>query len=131
MTPARLLVPLSLALLAACAQKPANVASLDDADDCPLTLSTGQTLILSLPSNPTTGYRWQVRDAAPGVLRSLGPEVYNADQSKELVVGNGGQSVWRFKADSAGTGNLSLTYQQAWDADSAPQERFECVIRVH
>lgn len=129
MTPARLLAPLSLALLAACTQKPANIVSLDDADDCPLSLSTGQTLILSLPSNPTTGYRWQLRDPAASVLRSLGPEVYNADQSKDMV-GSGGQSVWRFKASSAGSGNLSLTYQQAWDADSAPQERFECAIRV-
>ncbi|WP_295471047.1 protease inhibitor I42 family protein [uncultured Pseudomonas sp.] len=125
----RLLAPFSFALLAACAQKPDPIVSLDDPSDCPLTLNSGQTLILSLPSNPTTGFRWQVRDAAPGVLRSLGPEVYNADQSKDMV-GSGGQSVWRYKASSAGSGRLVMTYQQPWEPQAEPQERFECEIRV-
>jgi inhibitor of cysteine peptidase len=41
MPPARLLVPLSFSLLAACAQAPKQIVSLDDQQDCPLTLKTG------------------------------------------------------------------------------------------
>jgi len=40
---------------------------------CPLQLKNGQNLILTLPSNPTTGYRWAIQDSAGGVLRAWGP----------------------------------------------------------
>ena len=65
----------SLSLLAACTQTPSTI-SLDEerVSRCPLELARGQTVLINLRSNPTTGFRWQVQDAAPGVLRSLGPE---------------------------------------------------------
>ena len=77
MTAARLLLPLSLALLAACASAPKQNVSVDNQSACPLQLKTGQNLTLTLPSNPTTGYRWAIQDSAGGVLRGLGPEVYS------------------------------------------------------
>lgn len=89
MTPVRFLAPLSLALLTACAQTPKNIVSIDTQSDCPLALKTGQTLILTLPSNPTTGFRWLTQNPAQNILRSLGPEVYANAESKEMV-GNGG-----------------------------------------
>ncbi|MFJ4142373.1 protease inhibitor I42 family protein [Pseudomonas sp. NPDC089734] len=130
MTPARLLVPLSLVLLTACAQTPKNIVSVDAQSDCPLTLKSGQTLMLTLPSNPTTGFRWQVQNPAQNVLRSLGPEVYNNSQSTEMV-GSGGQSVWRYKATDTGTGRLMLIYQQPWAPEVPPEQAFECEITVN
>ena len=82
----RLLLPLGLALLAACAQqKTGPVVVQDQQDDCPLSLSQGQPLVLTLPSNPTTGFRWVMRDAASNVLQSLGPEVYSTPEDAGLV----------------------------------------------
>ncbi|MBD8573374.1 protease inhibitor I42 family protein [Pseudomonas syringae] len=130
MTSARLLAPISLVLLTACAHTPDAIVSLDDQGDCPLALTRGQTLILSLPSNPSTGFRWQVREPAAGILRSLGPEVYNADKGADVVVGSGGQSVWRYKATEAGTARLLLDYKQPWEPEAAPQNTFECLVRV-
>ncbi|RMQ49809.1 putative Lipoprotein [Pseudomonas cichorii] len=130
MTSARILAPLSLALLTACAQTPKNIVSVDAQSDCPLTLKSGQTLILTLPSNPTTGFRWQIQNPAQNVLRSLGPEVYNNSQSTEMV-GSGGQSVWRYKATDAGAGQLLMIYQQPWTPEAAPEQTFECAITVN
>ena len=67
----RLLTLPALALLTACAHQSGTLELKKDRQ-CPLTLNKGQQLILSLPSNPTTGFRWEVRDAAPSVLQSLG-----------------------------------------------------------
>jgi len=53
----RLLVPVSLALLTACATQPKQNVTLEKQSQCPVRLNSGQNLILSLPSNPTTGYR--------------------------------------------------------------------------
>lgn len=130
MTAARLLVPLSLALLAACAQQPRQIVSVEKQSQCPLKLKTGQTLILTLPSTPTTGYRWKVQTPTPGVLRSLGPEVYSNPEEVGLV-GSAGQSVWRYQAANAGDGRLSMIYQQPWAPEVAPVQIFDCAITVN
>jgi inhibitor of cysteine peptidase len=127
--PLRLLASLGLGLLAACAQHPSSI-SLNQNSDCrPLRLSTGQTLVLTLPSNPTTGFRWQLKDSAPGVLKSLGPEVYSTPEDAGLV-GGAGQSTWRFQASQAGQGRLLLTYQRPWEVEVAPAQTFDCQVAV-
>ncbi|GLO41990.1 MULTISPECIES: protease inhibitor I42 family protein [Pseudomonas] len=128
MTAPRLLVPLSFALISACAQQPTQPVELDAESECPTRLQVGQVLTLSLPSNPSTGYRWRVENPASNVLKSLGPEVYNAPE--EDMVGSAGVSTWRYKASSVGTSQLLLLYQQPWAKDVAPVQTFECKVIV-
>lgn len=130
MTALRLPLLLSLALVSACAQKPTSVSlQQNQQDKCPMTLSRGQQLILNMPSNPTTGFRWLVRDAAANVLQSLGPEVYSNPEDAGLV-GSAGRSTWRFQAKQTGEGRLLLTYERPWEVGVAPARRFDCAIRV-
>ncbi|MFJ4348010.1 protease inhibitor I42 family protein [Pseudomonas sp. NPDC089401] len=129
MTAPRLLVPLSFALLAACAQQPQPNVELDAESECPKRLQVGQTITLTLPSNPSTGYRWNVQDPAANVLHGLGPEVYSAPED-EGVVGSSGLSTWRYQATAAGEGHLVLVYQQPWAPQVAPVQTFDCAIRV-
>lgn len=124
----RLLLPPAIALLSACASQPSSV-SVQKQSACPLSLAAGQQLILSLPSNPTTGFRWVVRDAAPSVLTSLGPEVYSNPEDAGLV-GSAGKSTWRYTVKGAGEGHLLLTYQRPWETDVAPAETFDCNIKA-
>ncbi|SFL97921.1 protease inhibitor I42 family protein [Pseudomonas sp. NFACC46-3] len=126
----RLLVPLSLALLSACATQPKHNVTVEKLSQCPVRLNSGQNLILSLPSNPTTGYRWAIQDSAGGVLKGLGPEVYRNPEDAGIV-GAAGVSTWRFQAFNAGTGRLRLTYQQPWAPEVPPVETFDCAISVN
>ena len=121
----------SLSLLAACTQTPSTV-NLDEerVSRCPLELARGQTVLINLRSNPTTGFRWQVQDAAPGVLRSLGPEVYTSSDNGQLL-GSGGQSTWRFQVFAPGSGRLRLTSQQPWEPEAEPAQVFDCPITVN
>ena len=130
MSPARLIPLLGLSLLTACAQQPAHNVTVEQQSNCPMQLRTGQNLIVSLPSNPTTGYRWAIQDSAGGVLRSLGPEVYSSSDNGQLL-GSGGQSTWRFQAFAAGNGRLRLTYQQPWEPEAEPAQTFDCPITVN
>lgn len=130
--PFRLLLP-ALMLLGGCASKPPATVTLEESQAyrChPLQLHQGQTLVLSLPSDPTSGYRWQLLDAAPAVLRSLGPEVYSNPEDSGDLVGSDGESTWRFQVAKAGDAQLALRYQQAWDADGAPAKTFECALHA-
>lgn len=130
MTPTRLLVPLALAFLAACSTQPKHNITVEKQSACPAKLHNGQTLILSLPSNPTTGYRWAIQDSAGGVLRALGPEVYSNPEDAG-VVGAAGVSTWRFQAFATGNGRLRLTSQQPWAPEVLPVETFDCAISVN
>jgi inhibitor of cysteine peptidase len=126
----RLLVPVSLALLSACATQPKNNVTVEKLSECPVRLNNGQNMILSLPSNPTTGYRWAIQDSAGGVLKALGPEVYRNPEDAGIV-GAAGVSTWRFQAFAAGTGRLRLTYQQPWAPEVPPVETFDSAIAVN
>lgn len=130
MSPSHLLLPLSLVLLTACASQPKQNVTVDEQSQCPLRLSTGQNLILTLPSNPTTGYRWAIQDSAGGVLRAISPEVYSNPKDTGLV-GAGGQSTWRFQAFAPGNGRLRLTSQQPWEPEAEPAQTFDCTITVN
>ncbi|MBF8721341.1 MULTISPECIES: protease inhibitor I42 family protein [Pseudomonas] len=129
MTAFRLLAPLSLALLTACAQHPAKTVVLDAESECPQQLQVGQNLTLTLPSNPSTGYRWLVQNPAPEVLQSMGPEVYNTPEEAGIV-GSAGTSTWRFLAKASGEGHLILVYQQPWAPEVRPVQTFDCAIQV-
>lgn len=126
------LLPLAVAaLLGACAQQAPSTLTLDEQPRyCnPLELRAGQTFNLRLPSNPTTGFRWTLRDQGAPVLALLGPEIYTTPEEAG-VVGSAGVSTWRFRAVARGAGHLSLDYRRPWEAGVAPAKRFECRIAV-
>lgn len=124
------LLPLGLLWLAGCAHNGGSpTVTLEEDDDCPLQLESRQHLVLTLPSNPSTGYRWQVRESASRVLRSLGPEVYS-EAEESGVVGSAGQSTWRFQAVQSGLDSLLLVYQRPWEVGKEPEKVFDCAISV-
>ncbi len=129
--PAHLLLPICLLLLAACASKPSSVTLQEDQQsDCPLQLDNGQILLITLPSNPTTGFRWVISKGASNVLIPMGPEVYTNPEDAGMV-GSGGKSTWRFKAYQSGQDALLMQYQRPWDQGLAPAKTFACEISVN
>ncbi|MCQ4345873.1 protease inhibitor I42 family protein [Pseudomonas stutzeri] len=131
-SPLRLLPLAAVGLLAACAhQRPPGTLTLDaPSRHCtPLELHSGQTLNLRLPSNPSTGLRWELRDAGAPALRLLGPEVYTTPEDAG-VVGSAGVSTWRFRAETRGEGRLALDYRRPWENGVAAERSFECRFRV-
>ncbi|HEY9628009.1 MAG TPA: protease inhibitor I42 family protein [Coleofasciculaceae cyanobacterium] len=91
-----------------------------------LEVSSGDTLSLQLPENPTTGYRWAVQS----------PENQNLElQSSEFSppssgIGGSGQRVFTFRAKSSGTANLQLKEWREWEGDRSILNRFELTVRV-
>ena len=129
--PARLLLPICLVVLAACASTPGSVLLQENQQSkCPLELDVGQTLMITLPSNPTTGFRWVITKSAANVMIPLGPEVYTNPEDAGMV-GSGGKSTWRFKAFQSGQDALLMQYQRPWDQGIAPEKTFACEISVN
>lgn len=120
-------LPLAL-LLQACSSTPPTSQVLTADSQCPLAAQPGQLLILNLPGNPTTGYRWNLVEATQGVLESLGPEVFHSPQDE--VIGGEGTSTWRFQVTGAGAGRLYLTYARPWETSVEPTAQFDCRVEA-
>ncbi len=118
-----LLVVLMLALLvplAACSG--GGTKKLSDGDSGKsVQLKTGDKLEITLKSNPTTGYKWDVASPESGVLEMVGKPEFEAD-SKAL--GAGGKTTFVFRAASSGKTTLKLVYHRPWEKKVPPAKTF-------
>ncbi len=82
-------------------------------------LASGQDLVVRLPSNPTTGYRWIYVEPKDAVLRVDGPSSYEA-QSAGGAAGAGGMEIWKLAPLKPGQQQLRFEYRRPWEQDVAP-----------
>jgi inhibitor of cysteine peptidase len=88
-------------------------------------MQVGQDLVVSLPSNPSTGYTWQVDTIDPTVLQLVGGAEYQSlGPISTPRPGAGGIESFRFEAIGLGQAPLRLTYSRSFTADEEPAEIF-------
>jgi inhibitor of cysteine peptidase len=93
-------------------------------------LNTGQVLEVTLESNPTTGYSWEVTEVDEAVLTQIGEvEFQEAPAEGEPLVGGGGTETLRF-ASATGETTLTLVYHRPWEKDVEPLETFTVQVVV-
>lgn len=86
-------------------------------------LAVGQTLLIELPNNATTGYAWRLSGSENALLRPASPFGQAVVQPHEPgMVGVGGTTAWRFTARQPGMTTLSFTYARSWERDTPPAE---------
>jgi inhibitor of cysteine peptidase len=96
-----------------------------------VTARPGDEIVVVLPENATTGFRWHL-DSTGDVLRLLsdGYRESAAPDDAEPVFGRGGLREFRFAVDRAGTGTLSLKHWQEFEGDSSVTQRVSFEIDV-
>lgn len=110
---------------------PTGEVRLDMADNGgQVEMEVDQTLVISLESNPTTGFRWELIEVEDPILQSMGEAEYQPSESKE-VVGAGGTEIFRFKAVSTGQMTLTLVYRRPWEEGVDPIETFRLIVIVN
>ncbi|MDD2708787.1 MAG: protease inhibitor I42 family protein [Verrucomicrobiae bacterium] len=80
----------------------------------------GNMFVVSLPSNPTTGYQWQLPPKTDDKVVQLLKQTYIRPKAK--LAGAGGTDIWRFKAVGEGTVELVFSYARSWEKDVPPVE---------
>ncbi len=99
-------------------------------DGSEVELAAGQVLEVTLESNPTTGYSWQVSEVDRAVLAQVGEaEFQEAPIEGEQMVGAGGVETLRFTAGPGET-TLTLEYRRPWEKDVDPLETFTVQVMV-
>ena len=124
-----LAVAAALAILTGCesmtVENPLNPAPLavrldGSAAGGPVRVTRGQTLVVTLEANVTTGYRWEVVPGFAPVLAQIGTPDYLARSAQPGIVGAPGDMTFRFRADSPGATVLELVYRRPFEPNVAP-----------
>ena len=90
-------------------------------------LKKGQTLVIALEGNPSTGYTWEVVEIGEQVLRQKGDPEFKPESD---LVGAGGVQTFRFEAVGAGQTDLKLVYHRPWEEGVEPLETFSVQVTV-
>jgi len=81
-------------------------------------------IVIRLAEPPTTGYRWQVENAAGLVLTG---DDFTVSSS---APGTGGERRFRFVVQQSGTARIVLSLRRPWETGPTPAARFEVTVEV-
>jgi inhibitor of cysteine peptidase len=90
-------------------------------------VDAGDTLVVELEGNPTTGYTWYVASIDEAVLRQVGEADFDPDSDAE---GASGTVTLRFEAMNPGTSPLELVYRRGDESNDAATERWQITVEV-
>ena len=85
-----------------------------------------QTLRVTLPEVPTSGFRWGLRTSGERVLSPAG----DALESASGATGGVAQHHWDFRAAAAGATELVFEYDRPWVRAAAAARTFSVTVRV-
>ena len=95
------------------------------------TLSQGEEFVITLKTNPSTGYQWKIAEGLSGSGLLLLDEHYQpADNpSNRPIVGAGGTKTWKFRGDEPGKTMLKMVYQRPGEEKPAEIKYFQIKIK--
>jgi inhibitor of cysteine peptidase len=118
------------ATVVATATVPDEVQLEQEDDGSNVQLAVDGTLIIALPSNPSTGFSWAVTPPEPVGLELEGEPEYVPPGSTTPAVGAAGTQVFTFTATAAGETTLTLTYARNFEPGAAGEETFTVTVEV-
>lgn len=135
--PSFLLAPLLVAFVGGCAPAtlpltpltpPPQTVRLTEADDgTGVNLNVGDTLEITLPGNPSTGYTWQPETDPWPFLQPLGAPRFQAGGTG---LGAGGRVTLSYQAAQSGEVDLALRYVRPFAAPDPAAQEFDVTVTV-
>jgi inhibitor of cysteine peptidase len=89
-------------------------------------LRKGESFEISLPENPTTGFRWKIT-AAGEPASAMTDEDFHPDAR----VGGSGIHAWRFRAVQQGESEIRMVLQRSWETPAEPAQAFTLRVIVN
>jgi len=102
----------------------------EDNDGGQIEIEQGRILVVTLESNPSSGYMWELAENNKSILKQLGQAKFQPSETSEPPIpGSGGWESFRFKAIGAGQVTLKLVYHRSWE-DVEPLKTFSIQVAV-
>lgn len=88
-------------------------------------------IIVSLCSNPTTGFQWQLKDVSGKVdMLNLEDNQYLPPEDSSAI-GASGKEVWTFGVHRKGSANITMAYQRPGGDNSTATWTFKLMVDAH
>ena len=122
------IIAVSLCLFA-CSSAPKSVSVDASYDGKEVELGVSDSLVVTLESNRTTGFSWELAKISDEtVLKQIHQKYEGPGAGAPL--GAGGQEVWTFKALKKGTSSISMEYSRPWEGGEKAAETFDLTVVV-
>jgi predicted secreted protein len=93
-----------------------------------LEVAVGQEFRITVASNATTGYHWELAAPLDEAVVKLVTNEYKSPETKAL--GAGGLEIWTFQAMGRGQTVINLKYVRPWEEDVAPVKTASYAVNV-
>ena len=91
-------------------------------------VDAGSNFTITLESNPTTGYKWEIANMLDVRLLELVDSKY--EPTRTDLVGAPGKEKWTFKAKKVGKTIVSFDYARPWEKDTEPVQTSYFIIII-
>ncbi len=92
-----------------------------------VTLHPGQSLVVQLAENPTTGFRWSLDQGNEEIVALRDS---NYVMAAGAGIGGGGQRTFTFEASKPGSVQLQLKLWREWEGEPSVIQRFSVTLEV-
>ncbi|MDY7018579.1 MAG: protease inhibitor I42 family protein [Chloroflexota bacterium] len=128
LVPICVIIAISLCLFG-CSSAPKSVSVDASYDGKEVELGVGDSLLVTLESNSTTGFSWELAKISDETVLKQIHQKYEGPGSG-APPGAGGQEVWTFKAFKDGTSSISMEYSRPWEGGEKAAETFNLTVIV-
>ena len=115
-------------LMTACSKLPNGVSVNESSSGKQVEVAVNGTITVTLDSNATTGYSWQLSGISDSSVLEKTNNVYEVPTSGRI--GAGGKEVWTFKALTAGKATINMEYDQPWTDGQKDAKSFVLTVVV-
>lgn len=120
----------AIMMITAAAMPMAQVCA-DTVDPKTAELKVGETQVLELNGNPTTGFRWMLAEALPADSPVSVEIAYESAASRKPLCGLGGVFKVHYTGVKPGEATVILMYARPWEKDAYPSTKVNLTVKVN
>ncbi len=117
-----------LLVVTACANHKTTTTLTATNNGAQVDLQLGDEVIITLDSNPSTGYTWEAVNLDATMFKPSGEPIFT--RSDSTLVGSGGTLTLTFKTLKVGSSTLTLIYHRPWETGVSPINTFSVNVLI-
>jgi len=108
-----------------------NIAHMCEVEISVYEVEVGKRFSITLESNPTTGYQWQLaKPLDESILKFIDTKYKTLATEFPPPPGTGGIDIWTYEAVGSGTAEICLKYVRPWESFTpAKEQTFEIIVK--